>query len=92
MCILNILHNILYDFNSFSYYFDTVLFRNPYNKKRIGQLRPMRIKPVFYLNIFSISSWQMGLIPFWVRTLIALSLSSTRRIMNALFAFLARNA
>ena len=74
MCILNILHNILYDFNSFSYYFDTVLFKNPY-KKTHRTTSSDAYKPVFYLNIFSISSWQMGLIPFWVRTLIAPGLS-----------------
>ena len=46
----------------------------------------------YYLNIFSISSLQIGRMPFCVRTLMALSLSATRRIMKALFAFLARNA
>ena len=45
-----------------------------------------------YLNILSRSSWQIGLRPFAVRTLIAASLSATRKIMQALFALLARKA
>lgn len=50
------------------------------------------IKYKAYLNNCSISSWQIGLIPFSVRTRIAFSLSATRNTMKALFAFLARNA
>ena len=56
------------------------------------QQDPCDSVPSPYLNICSISSWQIGLIPFSVRTRIAFSLSATRKTINALFAFLARNA
>ncbi len=47
---------------------------------------------LYYLNILSRSSWQIGLSPLALRTLIAASLSATRKIMQALLAFFARKA
>ncbi len=69
-----------------------LLFAHPAIRNVHGRKTRPGVLYFSYLNIPSRSSWQIGLRPFAVSTLIAASLSATRKIMQALFALLARKA